>query len=87
MIGFIINLIDLISRLAILVAIAYVFMSYFLDLYHPLRRALGRIVEPFLTPIRRLVPPLGMFDLSPLILIILVQIISQILIRLLSTLF
>ena len=87
MIGFLISLIDLISRLAILIAIAYVFMSYFLDPYHPLRRSLSRIVEPFLSPIRRLIPPLGMFDLSPLILIILVQILSQIVIRLLNALF
>ena len=86
MIGFVISFIDLLSRVAILVAIAYVFMSYFLDPYHPLRRSLGRIVEPILTPIRRLVPPLGMFDLSPLILIILIQIVSQILIRLIQTL-
>ena len=82
MIGIFVSLIDLLSRLAILIVFAYVFMSYFLDPYHPLRRSLSRLLEPILIPIRRLIPPVGMFDLSPLILLILIQIISQVLIRL-----
>jgi uncharacterized protein YggT (Ycf19 family) len=44
------------------------------------REALDRIVDPFLNPIRRLVPMAGMFDFSPLILIIAVQLIARILI-------
>jgi uncharacterized protein YggT (Ycf19 family) len=41
------------------------------------------MVEPLLTPIRRNVPTVGMFDFSPLVLIILVQIFATILTRLL----
>jgi YggT family protein len=38
-------------------------------------------VEPMLRPIRRVVPLMGMFDFSPLILIILVQLIAVLLIN------
>jgi YggT family protein len=42
-----------------------------------------RLVRPLLDPIRRVVPPLGMFDFSPLILIVLVQVLSNLLVGLL----
>jgi YggT family protein len=57
-----------------------------MDPYHPVRRALNRLVEPLLTPIRRVVPLIGMLDISPLILIILIQVIGNLLRRLLFTL-
>jgi YggT family protein len=57
-----------------------------MDPYHPIRRGLDRIVEPMLSPIRRVVPLVGMLDFSPLVLIILIQILGGLLIRLLITL-
>jgi YggT family protein len=54
--------------------------------YHPIRRAIDSVVEPMLAPIRRIVPLVGMLDFSPLVLIILIQLLSNILIRLLITL-
>lgn len=86
MIDLLIWLINLISRLLLLLVIAQVFMSYFLSPFHPLRRNVDRVVEPLLTPIRRIVPPIGMIDFSPLVLIILVQVVNQILVRLLLSL-
>lgn len=86
MVDLLIWLINLISRLLLLLVIAQVFMSYFLNPFHPLRRNVDRIVEPLLMPIRRIVPPIGMIDFSPLVLIILVQIVNQILVRLLLSL-
>jgi YggT family protein len=56
-----------------------VILSYFMDPYHPLRRFLDRIVEPMLAPIRRIVPLVGMLDFSPLILIVLIQLIGNLL--------
>jgi len=38
---------------------------------------LYQITEPVLGPIRRILPPLGGFDLSPLVLIILIQVVSS----------
>jgi YggT family protein len=81
-----IQLINIISQFIILLVIVKVILSYFMDPYHPVRQTIDGLVEPMLAPIRRVVPLIGMFDFSPLILIILVQILSSVLIRLLLTL-
>ncbi|MES2728498.1 MAG: YggT family protein [Pseudomonadota bacterium] len=39
--------------------------------------ALGRMVEPALAPIRRVIPAIAGIDISPIILIILIQIIQR----------
>ncbi|MBN2114990.1 MAG: YggT family protein [Anaerolineales bacterium] len=63
-----------------------VILSYFMDPYHPVRRRLDSIVEPLLAPIRRILPPMGGLDFSPFVLLILIQILRNIIIRLLLTL-
>jgi YggT family protein len=69
------------------VVFASVVLSYFLDPYNPIRQALDRIVEPFLAPIRRLIPSsAGMLDFSPMILIFLVWIVSRLIISILTSL-
>lgn len=78
--------INILADLIVLLVIVQVALSYFLSPYHPLRHALDRIVEPMLAPIRRVVPLIGMFDLSPLVLIILVEVVSYALINFLSAL-
>ena len=75
-----------ISQLLVLLVVVSVILSYFMDPYHPIRRAIDSVVEPLLAPIRRVVPLLGVLDLSPLILIILIQVVSNLIIRLLLTL-
>jgi YggT family protein len=76
MIDFLIVLLRVIQQIFVLVVIANIILSYVMDPYHPIRTALGKIVEPFLGPIRRVLPTIGMFDFSPLVLIILVQLIT-----------
>lgn len=61
-------------------------LSYFLSPYHPVKMILSRIVEPMLAPIRRLMPQTGMMDFSPLILIILLQLIEIIITKVLINL-
>jgi len=56
-----------------------VILSYFMSPYHPIKMTLDRIVEPMLAPIRRIMPQTGMIDFSPLVLIILLQLIEFIL--------
>jgi len=75
--------ISALAQLLILLVIVSVILSYFMDPYHPVRRNIDSVVEPMLAPIRRVVPLIGTLDLSPLILIILIQVISNILIRIL----
>lgn len=75
--------IDLVTNLFMWIVIASVLLSYFLPPYNSIRQALDRIVEPFLAPIRRLLPQTGMIDFSPMILIILIQVLSRIIISIL----
>ncbi|MGW8144143.1 MAG: YggT family protein [Anaerolineales bacterium] len=83
MIGFLLLLIHYISLAFSILLIAYVVLSYFMDPFHPVRSTVDRMVNPLLNPIRRLMPQTGMLDFSPLIAIILVQVIEFVLTRLL----
>ncbi len=86
MIVLLITLINYLSLAFSLLLIAYVILSYFMDPYHPIRNTVDRMVNPILNPIRRLLPQTGMLDFSPLVAIILVQVLEYILTRLLISL-
>ena len=86
MIAILILFISSISQLLVLLVIVSVILSYFMDPYHPVRRAIDSVVEPMLAPIRRVVPLLGALDFSPLVLIILIQLLSNLIVRFLGTL-
>jgi YggT family protein len=77
-------LIRLLATLFIWLVIASVLMSYILSPYHPVRMAIDRLVDPFLNPIRRILPSTGMIDFSPLILIVLIELLSRILMSVLG---
>lgn len=81
-----IEIIDVVAQILVLLVIVSAILSFFMDPYHPVRRGVDNIVQPMLNPIRRVVPLVGMFDFSPLILIILIQVVSNLLIAFLSTL-
>jgi YggT family protein len=78
------NILNFVANLFIILVIVDSLLSFFLSPYHPVRETMDRIVNPFLAPIRRIVPQVGMLDLSPLILIILVGILTRVLISFLS---
>ena len=61
--------------------IIHVILGYFLDPYHPAREFTSRLFEPLLNPIRRLLPQMGMLDFSPIVLIILVQLVEALLLQ------
>ena len=86
MIELLILFINALSQLLVLLVIVSVILSYFMDPYHPIRRSIDGFVEPMLAPIRRIVPLVGPLDLSPLVLIILIQLLSNLLIRILIAL-
>ena len=73
------QLINFLSIALSFLLIAYVVLSYFMDPYHPIRMNVNRIVNPILDPIRRILPQTGMMDFSPLVAIILVQVLEFIL--------
>ena len=66
-----------------IVVLVDVVLSYFMSPFHPLRMNLDRIVAPMLLPIRRMLPQTGRIDFSPLVLIIVLQILDMFLQKLL----
>lgn len=86
MIKIISTIINILANLIVFLVIIDSILSFFLNPFHPMRSALDRVLYPLLAPIRRIVPPAGMFDLSPLILIIMVELVSYALISFLHAL-
>ncbi len=59
--------------------IAVILMSWINpDPYNPIVRALHSITDPVLDRFRGLIPPLGMIDLSPMILLLLIEFLRNI---------
>ena len=73
----IISIIIIVADFFVWVVIASSLLSFFLPPYHPVREALGRIVDPLLNPIRSLMPSAGGLDFSPLILILIIELITN----------
>ncbi len=46
---------------------------------------MGQVTEPILGPLRRILPTFGMFDFSPLVAIIILQIVRSVLVRALTS--
>jgi len=80
---FIIYFINLLVQVLSLLVIAHVILSYFMSPYHPVRQVVDGVVEPLLSPIRRIMPQTGMLDFSPMVLIILLQVVARFLVGLL----
>jgi YggT family protein len=71
-----INILFTLLELAIL---ARVLLSWFrVNPYHPVVAFLDQITEPILRPLRNVIPPLGMIDISPIVALILMDIVRQI---------
>jgi YggT family protein len=80
------QVINMLITILIGLVIIKVVLSYFMSPFHPIRAAIDRIVEPMLEPIRRFMPQTGMFDFSPIVLIILLQVFRYVLRSLLLSL-
>lgn len=75
------QVIGILANIYVWIVIASILLSYFVDPYHPLRQGVDNLVRPLLDPIRKIVPPVGMLDFSPFVLIILIQVVSNLLVR------
>lgn len=79
-----IPLLKLLYTLFWLLILARVILSYTnLSHYHPVRRTVENLTEPILAPIRRIIPSGGMFDFSPIIAILIADLLYRLLLRLL----
>ena len=75
------TIISVVFNALIILVILYVVLSYFMSPYHPIRSALDKVVNPILAPIRKIVPLIMNLDFSPVILIIILQVIEWLLLR------
>jgi YggT family protein len=58
-----------------------------LEPWHPVRRFLNQLAEPIVRPFRNIIPPVGMFDLSVMVALIVVQLLGQVLIIMIQAAF
>ncbi len=73
--------IELIFTFFYLAIMARIILSWFrIDPYHPVSMFLFRVTEPILAPFRRIIPPIGMIDISPIVAIIVLGIVQQVLV-------
>jgi YggT family protein len=69
------------GQLYILILVVRAVLSYFPysedSPFNPVRRFVTVVTEPVLAPFRKIVPPVGMFDLSFLVAFIVIEVIVQ----------
>lgn len=75
LLGLVLSLLDIYSWVVIIRALISWVSP---DPYNPIVRILSKLTEPLLRPLRKLVPPerMGGLDLTPLILILLIQLVK-----------
>ena len=84
-----ITLISDVAQVLALLIIVRVVLTWIpsVDNGHPVIRTIIRITDPILLPIRRVVPPLGGIDVTPIAALLLIEIVRTLLIRVLLTAF
>jgi YggT family protein len=82
------RLVDAAIQLLTLLVIVRVLLTWIpsIDYGHPLLRLIARITDPILLPVRRILPPMGGLDLSPIIAILLLNLAGNLLHRFLVAL-
>ncbi|GAA0364772.1 YggT family protein [Bacillus horti] len=70
----VLNLVGLLFQIYTYMLFAYILMSWIPNLRESrFGEVLGMFVEPILAPFRKIIPPLGMIDISPIVAIIAVR--------------
>jgi YggT family protein len=77
----IIQLVQTLFQVYSFILLARVLTSWFqVDPYNPVIRILYQLTEPLLAPIRRLLPQMGMMDLSPIVAFIAITVVERLVI-------
>jgi YggT family protein len=83
-----IRLLDVVFQVLTLLIVVRVILSWVpgLGSDHPAARVVYRLTSPIIDPIRRLMPPAGGLDLSPMIAVLLLWLVQRVLVEVLLTL-
>lgn len=77
------NFIRILFDLLSLAILLRVILSWFnVNPFHPVVAFLDQITEPVLGPLRRVIPPVGMIDFTPIVAILVLQVVETILLSL-----
>ena len=84
---FVLQIISLLLQLFELALLARIILSWFpnVDRSNPIIQFLFDVTEPVLKPIRDMLPPGGMFDFSPLVLLVISFIVETVLVQLVTS--
>jgi YggT family protein len=74
------SIVELLYILIFILLFARMIISFTsLPYYHPVRQTVDRLTEPLLAPFRRLIPPTGGMDFSPLAVMLVAYILKEVL--------
>jgi YggT family protein len=77
----IVNFVVILFRILSYAIIIRALMSWFpVAPTNPIVRLLDDVTEPILAPLRRIVPRLGMMDITPIVALVLLQVLGQVLV-------
>lgn len=72
--AYLISFVEVFLQIMSLLILVRVLISWFpIDPSNPIIRILFQLTEPILAPFRRVIPRIGMFDLSPLAALLVIQ--------------
>jgi YggT family protein len=78
--GILITVINLLYYTLLVLVLARVVLSFTnFSPYHPISQLIYQLTEPIMAPVRRLLPPMGGFDFSPIIVLIAAQLLRGVL--------
>jgi YggT family protein len=73
-VAYLISFVEVFLQIMSLLILVRVLISWFpIDPSNPIIRILFQLTEPILAPFRRVIPRIGMFDLSPLAALLVIQ--------------
>lgn len=81
------SIVNIIERLITYFLFAHIILSYILSPFHPVRQFIGKVISPMLDPIRRIMPPTGGIDFSPMALWLIVYLLGNVLKQLIINVF
>lgn len=83
---YLISFVSVLRQLVYFVILIRIILSWLRNPYNKFTRFIYSIADPILMPFKRIIPPIGMIDISPIVAVIVIDFAFKFLLRLLNTL-